>query len=129
MNVNRIMLLGQSSERDLAQDSQEGVESSINFNFGLNPSDDKPWPYELTLHSEITLKKSDSGKQMSPFFVSDLRYAIQFDSSIDDENTSAALSVAWPYMRGKLIEQLQSHDIPAMSIVPLSIAVSPERDQ
>lgn len=58
MNVNRIMLLGQSSERDLAQDPQEGAESNINFNFGLNPSDDKPWPYELTLHSEITLKKA-----------------------------------------------------------------------
>ncbi len=58
MNVNRIMLLGQSSERDLSQDSQEGVESNINFNFGLNPSDGKPWPYELTLHSEITLKKA-----------------------------------------------------------------------
>lgn len=43
MNVNRIMLLGQSSERDLSQDSQEGVESNINFNFGLNPSDGKPW--------------------------------------------------------------------------------------
>lgn len=43
MNVNRIILLGQSSERDLAQDSQEGAESNINFNFGLNPSDDKPW--------------------------------------------------------------------------------------
>lgn len=99
MNVNRIMLLGQSSERDLAQDSQEGAESNINFNFGLNPSDDKPWPYELTLHSESTLKKGDSEKNVSPFFVSDLRYAIQFDSSIDDENTPAALSVAWPYMR------------------------------
>ena len=88
----------------------------------LNPSDDKPWPYELTLHSEIALKKGDSGKNLFPFFVSDLRYAIQFDSPIDDENTPAALSVAWPYMREKLVEQLQSHDIPAMSIVPLSIA-------
>jgi len=129
MNVNRIMLLGQSSERDLAQDLQEGAESNINFNFGLNPSDDKPWPYELTLHSEITLKKGDSEKNVSPLFVSDLRYAIQFDSPIDDENTPAALSVAWPYMREKLVEQLQSHDIPAMSIVPLSIAALPAKSQ
>lgn len=68
MNVNRIMLLGQSSERDLAQDLQEGAESNINFNFGLNPSDDKPWPYELTLHSEITLKKRRFRKEcVSPF--------------------------------------------------------------
>ena len=52
MNVNRIMLLGQSSERDLAQDPQEGAESNINFNFGLNPSDDKPWPYEFGDHSQ-----------------------------------------------------------------------------
>ena len=129
MNVNRIMLLGQSSERDLAQDLQEGAESNINFNFGLNPSDDKPWPYELTLRSEITLKKGDSEKNVSPLFVSDLRYAIQFDSPIDDENTPAALFVAWTYMREKLVEQLQSHDIPAMSIVPLSIAALPAQSQ
>lgn len=129
MNINRIMLLGQSSERELAQDSQEGAESNINFNFGLTPSDGKPWPYELTLHSEIALKKGDSGKNLSPFFISDLRYAIQFDSPIDDENTPAALSVAWPYLRGKLVEQLQSHDIPAMSIVPLSIAALPAQSQ
>lgn len=127
MNVNRIMLLGPSSERDLVQDSQEGAESNINF--GLNPSDDKPWPYELTLHSEITLKKGDSGKNLFPFFVSDLRYAIQFDSLIDDENTPAALSVAWPYMREKLVEQLQSHDILAMSMVSLSIAELPAQSQ
>ena len=42
MNVNRIILLGQSSERDLAQDSQEGAESNINFNglslFGVGGS-------------------------------------------------------------------------------------------
>lgn len=95
----------------------------------MNPSDDKPWPYELTLHSEITLKKGDSGKNLFPFFVSDLRYAIQFDSPIDDENTPAALSVAWPYMREKLVEQLQSHDIPAMSVVPLSIAELPAQSQ
>lgn len=129
MKVNKIMLLGQSSERDLSQDLQEGVEGNINFNFGLNPSDGKPWPYELTLHSEIARKKGDSGKNPSPFFVSDLCYAIQFDSPIDDENTPAALSVAWSYMRGKLVEQLQSHDIPAMSIVPLSIDVSPAQSQ
>lgn len=67
MNVNRIILLGQSSERDLAQDSQEGAESNINFNFGLNPSDDKPWPYELTLHSEITLKKAIPKRMCLPF--------------------------------------------------------------
>ena len=35
MKVNKIMLLGQSSERDLSQDLQEGVEGNINFNFGL----------------------------------------------------------------------------------------------
>ena len=129
MNVNRIMLLGQSSERDLAQDLQEGAESNINFNFGLNPSDDKPWPYELTLRSEITLKKGDSEKNVSPLFVSDLRYAIQFDSPSDDEHTPAALFGAWPYMREKLVEQWQSHDIPAMSIVPLSIAALPAQSQ
>lgn len=76
MNVNRIMLLGQSSERDLIQDSQEGAENNINFNFGLNPSDDKPWPYELTLHSEITLKKGDSEKNLFPFScpICDMRF-------------------------------------------------------
>lgn len=95
----------------------------------MNPSDDKPWPYELTLHSEITLKKGDSGKNLFPFFVSDLRYVIQFDSPIDDENTPAAFSVAWPYMREKLVEQLQSHDIPAMSVVSLSIAELPAQSQ
>ena len=84
---------------------------------------------QLTLHSEITLKKGDSEKNVSPLFVSDLRYAIQFDSPIDDENTPAALSIAWPYMREKLVEQLQSHDIPAMSIVPLSIAALPAQSQ
>lgn len=95
----------------------------------MNPSDDKPWPYELTLHSEITLKKVIPERICFLFFVSDLRYAIQFDSPIDDENTPAALSVAWPYMREKLVEQLQSHDIPAMSVVPLSIAELPAQSQ
>lgn len=41
---------------------------------------------------------------------------MRFNSPIDDEDIPAALSLAWPYMRGKLVEQLQSHDIPAMSV-------------
>ena len=129
MNVGNIMLLSQSSERNLAQDSRDGSESSIDFNFSFNPSDNKPWPYELALHSEIVLKEVDSEEGLPPFFVSDLRYAIQFDSSIDGKNTPGALSAAWPYVRGELIRQLQSHDIPATSIVPVSIAVGPAQSQ
>lgn len=130
MNVNNITLISQSSERDFTQNPPEDSATSLSFEFNLAPSDGKPWPYEISLHSEVSAKDGDMGEANIPLlFRSDLQYAIQFDTLIEEKEIPYALSAAWPYVREGLIRQLQEHGIPSAPLVPISVTVSTEKTE
>ena len=130
MNVSNITLISQSSERDFTQNPPEDSATNLSFGFNLAPSDGKPWPYEISLHSEVSAKDGDPGKADIPLlFRSDLQYAIQFDTPIEEKEIPYALSAAWPYIRERLIRQLQEHGIPSAPLVPISITVSTEETE
>lgn len=92
MNANNITLISQSSERDFIQNPPEDFATRLSLEFNLVPSDGKPWPYEIFLHSKASAKDGDVGEVNIPLlFRSDLQYAIQFNTPIE-ENTVCAFS-------------------------------------
>lgn len=71
------------------------------------------FPYSQTMRrkSEYASNTKSNRQKRSP-------------TAIASGNPSHAFSLAWPYIREGLIQQLQGHGIPPAPFVPLSITVS-----
>lgn len=118
MRLRRIMLIRDSSERDLSAAPEVGSETSINFSFGIRPSDGKPWPYEIDVKLKAGNSDTDSDAVSDVWYTHEMTFAAQYETTVDlGPNSGPALETAWPYIRPYVIEnmrlyELQTDDVP-----------------
>lgn len=126
MHVEQIMLYSDAAESKLEYDDTGVKDNNLQFSLQIDPSDNKPWPYEITFYTQYQIKDTDT-----VLFDSTLEYAVSFSEPLPDSfNALDLMPVVWPFVRPDLISQMRRYGVGANSILPLYLpSVVEENDQ
>lgn len=112
LKLNNIMLLSQSSVRNLTENDITG-RLEFSGTFTLNNADNRPWPKELTV--DISASVVNENDERAELMHAQNTYAVSFTE--DPENSTSELPEAvWPYVRPDVIAYFHTYNLPADSI-------------
>lgn len=112
LKLNNIMLLSQSSTRNL---TENGITGQLEFSgtFTLNDADNRPWTKELTV--DITASIVNENTERVELMHAQNIYAVSFTEDPEDFPSEIPEAV-WPYVRPDVVSYFHTYSLPADSV-------------